>query len=98
MFQVVLRGDGARHVRRCRRVHLEDPDAGVPAALAPCLRVTGVDDEAAKPGVEPVVVAQGGQVAPGPQQGLLGGILGAIRVAQDPVRERVTAVDTGCRQ
>ena len=51
-----------------------------------------------KPRVEPVGIAKGGEVPPGTQQGLLGGVLGAIRVAKDPIRERVTAVDDGCRK
>ena len=98
VVEVVSRGDGASHVRRCRRIDLENPDAGIPTPLATCLGVAGVDDEAVKPRVETVEVAEGGEIAPGTQQSLLGGILGSIRVAEDPECERVTAVDDGCRE
>ena len=59
-----------------------------PSAPAPRLRVTRVDEDPPKPGIEPVVVAQRGQLAPGRDQGLLDGVLGSIDVAQDPERDR----------
>ena len=98
VVEVVAGSDGGGEVRRCRWIHLEDPHAGDPSTLAAGLHVAGMDDEAVEPGVEAVGIAEGGKVAPRAQQGLLGGILRTVRVAQDPEGERVTAVDDGCRE
>ena len=92
MVEVVSRGDGARHVRRRRLVALEQADARDVAAFAAGLRVAGVDDEAVQPSVEAVDVAEHRQVAPCAQQGLLRGVLGTVRVAQDPVGKGVAAI------
>ena len=45
-----------------------------------------------QPGVEPIGIAQTPEIAPGPDQGVLDGILGGIPVAEDPPRDRVQAV------
>jgi hypothetical protein len=47
-----------------------------------------VDEDPAQPGIEPVVVAQRRQLAPGRDQGLLDSVFGSIEVAQDPERDR----------
>lgn len=53
-----------------------------PLTVAPNIR-TRPDDQAVQPGVEPLHVAQRGQIAPGPHQGILGRILRKFGVAQD---------------
>jgi len=63
--EVVARGDGTRHVRRCRSIHLEDPHAGDPSTLAAGLRVAGMDDEAVEPGVEAVEITETAKIPPG---------------------------------
>ena len=51
-----------------------------------------------EPRVEALRVAERREVAPGPDQRLLRRVLGSMRVAQDPVREPVAAVDAVGRQ
>ena len=53
----------------------------------------GMDDEPMKPGVEAGRVTQRRKVAPGADQGLLGRVLGAVMIPQDPIREGVAPVD-----
>ena len=48
-----------------------------PAPDPPALVVAGVDQQAAEPGLEPGRVAQAGQLAPGPDERLLGGVASA---------------------
>ena len=67
----------------------------VPAARATRLCVAGIDDEAMEPGVEASRLAEGRQVAPRADQGLLGRVLGAMGIAKDAIREGVAAVDVG---
>ena len=71
----------------------EGPGPRIPAAFTAGLYVAGVDDEAVEPGIEAFGVAKGRQVAPGAEQRLLGRVLGAMRVAEDPVGERIAAID-----
>ena len=58
------------------------------AALAHRLVHAGSDDETMEPRVEPVRIAEPGQVAPGDHQRVLHGILGPVDVAEDPLRDR----------
>src|SRR5262245_60529576 len=51
-----------------------------------------------QPGVEAIGVAQGAQVAPGFDEGILDGVLRGIPVAKDPARDRVQAVVCGARE
>jgi hypothetical protein len=48
-----------------------------------------------QPSVESIAVAQTAQVAPGPDERVLDGILRGIPIAQDPPRDRVQAVVCG---
>ena len=93
VVEVVSSGDGARHVRRGGQIGLEEADAGHVTAFAAGFGVAGMDDQAVQPGVEALDVAERRQVAPRPEQRLLGRVLGAMRIAQDPVGEGVAAVD-----
>jgi hypothetical protein len=57
-----------------------------------------VDDEAIEPRVEPLRFAKCRQVAPRPEQRLLGGVLGPVTVAQDPHCQGEAAVDVARRK
>jgi len=58
----------------------------------------GPDEEPVEPGIEPLDVAQRRQIAPGPDQRLLGGILREFGVAQDEASGRVQPIDGAARQ
>lgn len=69
--QLVAIGDAATEVGRHRRVKRRELDLDG-AALAATHEVEArVDEQTMDPGVEPLHVAQRGQVAPGPDEGLL---------------------------
>jgi hypothetical protein len=68
------------------------------APLAHRLVHAGSNDEAMEPRVEPVRIAESGQVAPGDHQRFLDGILGPIDVAEDPLRDREEPVATRTEQ
>ena len=71
----------------------KNSECGIPALRAARLRVAGIDDEAVQPRVEALGIAEGRKVPPRAEQRLLAGILGAVLVAQDSVREGVAAID-----
>lgn len=73
-------------------------DASVPASGAARFHVAGVDDEAMKPGVETLGFTERGQVSPCTEEGLLGGVLGPVPVAQDAHRQGEAAVDVARRK
>jgi len=51
-----------------------------------------------QPGAQRSASLEGVQVLPGPQQGLLGGVLGVVEGAQHPVAVHVQLTDMGCHQ
>jgi hypothetical protein len=53
----------------------------------------GIDEEPVEPGVEPLDVAQRGQIPPGPDQCFLGCILREFGVAQDHASDGVQPID-----
>ena len=77
----------------CRRpVDRQDSDAHRPAAIPARLPITGVDEQAMEPRVEPVSVPQRWQLSPGEYQGLLDGIFGKAAIAKDPIRDREESI------
>ena len=58
---------------------------GLPALHPLGLGVAGVDEQAIRPGIEPLRVTESRQLLPDPNEGLLRGVLGEVSVAQDPV-------------
>jgi hypothetical protein len=56
------------------------------------LRVATADEDPAKPALEPIDVAEPWQIAPHGNERLLERIVGAVRVAKDPLGEREHAV------
>ena len=71
----------------------ERTDPRRPPAFTPRLDVAGIHDQSIQPGIEALRFTQGWQVPPRAEQGLLDGVLGTIRVAQDPVGKGVAAVN-----
>ena len=53
---------------------------------------TGVDQQPMQPGLEPIRFAQAAQVAPAAHDGVLGGVLGGLAVAKDPVGDAEEAL------
>jgi hypothetical protein len=58
----------------------------------------GVDEKSVEPGIEPLTVAKAAEVPPGPDEGVLHGILRGIPIAEDPSRDRVQPVVCGRRE
>lgn len=71
----------------------DDRDLRAPLAPTSADVVAGVDEQPVEPGVEPLRVAQRGQIAPGSDQRFLGGILRELGVAQDVASGRVQPID-----
>ena len=70
-------------------------DLDRPALAAPDQVEAGIDEQSMEPAVEPVHVAQRGQVPPAPDQSLLDGVPRKVGVAEDQACGRVQARD-GC--
>ena len=73
-------------------------DLDASALGGPELIAAGVEEEPVEPGVEAIGVAQGGQVPPAPDERLLDGVLGAVRVLQDESSRGVQPADRGACQ
>jgi hypothetical protein len=84
--------DGVRRIGR-NAPDFEDAEFRRPAARPSRFDVTSVDDKAVEPCLEPLRIAERGQVAPRIQQPQLRGVLGSKRVAKDPVGKSKAAVD-----
>jgi hypothetical protein len=91
-FELVAIDELAELIDRRRVIDRQDRDLDRAPLAAPDVVLAGVDEEAMEPGVEPIGVAQTPKIAPGPDQGVLDGILCGIPVAEDPPRDRVQAV------
>jgi hypothetical protein len=85
--------DGVRRVGIGGRFETNDPDPGGESPRRSSFRVARMNDEPVEPGVEASGVAERGQVAPGADERLLGRVLGAVVIAQNPVGKGVAAVD-----
>ncbi len=91
--ELVAIDDAAAEVGGRRRVERGQLDLMGPALAASDEIETGVDEQSMKPGIEPVRVAQRGQVPPGSDEGLLDRVSGELVVAEDEARSRVQARD-----
>jgi hypothetical protein len=69
-----------------------------PAPLLRRLSIAAPDEHPVQPRLEPVRVADRGQVAPGTDEGFLGRVSRAVRVAQDERGDCVQPADGGRRQ
>src|SRR5262245_58297389 len=79
-------------VARDRVVHVEQDHIGRMVPSASGLGVAGVDENPVEPRLEPIEVAEGGELLPGLDEGHLDCVLGKVGVAQDPVRDEDAAV------
>ncbi len=75
-----------------RSVDRQRPEAAAPATMPTQLLVAGIDEQPVEPGTEALRIAEPREFAPGEEECLLDGVLGPLRVAQDPVRDRVASV------
>ena len=75
-----------------------DVDLEGPAADAPDLVDAGVHQQSMQPGVEPIRVAQRGQITPGADEGVLDGVRRPVRVPEHEPGGRVEAGDRGACQ
>src|SRR6185369_7198588 len=85
-------GDGGR-VRE-----IGDVDIEVMAPQTSDLVDAGIHQESTQPGVEPVRVAQRGQITPGTDERVLDGVRSAIRIPEHEPGGRVEAGDRGACQ
>jgi len=90
-IELVLHGDTRCRVR-VRILVAKKPQVAALTSFAARFGVAGVDEEPVGPGLEPIRVTQRRQVPPRVEQGLLGGVLGEGRVAQDPARHGVHGI------
>src|SRR6185503_18167198 len=97
-LQLVAIGDRQKLVGPAGQIGRQDPKVGDEAALTRRLANAGTNDEAVKPRVEPIRIAESGQVTPSDHQRVLDGILGSVDIAEDPLRERVEPVATRADQ
>ena len=61
----------------------------------PQLVVTGMDEQAVEPGIEPFGVTQAGEIPPGTDQGFLDGVLGPLGITEDEPSRCVETLDRG---
>ena len=87
-LKLIAVGHGQDLVRAGREIGRKHVKVGDETALTHRLVNTGADDEAMEPRVEPIRIAESGQVTPGDPQRFLNGILGSVDVAEDPLGDR----------
>ena len=97
-FELVPVDHGQELIGSRRSVDRQHVQIGQMTALTHRRGQTGVDEETAHPRVEPVRIAELGQVTPGDHQRLLKGILGSVDIAEDAVRGREEAVGPRAHQ
>ena len=94
---VAIDHHGVRVVHRREVDPLEvdlEPVAPEPARLIDA----GTNEQAVEPGVEPVDAPEGGQVAPGPDERLLDGVLGLVGITEDQAGGGIEPEDRGSCQ
>jgi hypothetical protein len=97
-LQLIAIEELAESILDGRLVDREDRDLERPPSAAPDLVVTGVDEKAVQPGLEPIGFPKPAKIAPRPDECVLNGILRGIPVAKDSPRDRVQAVVCGGRE
>ena len=90
--QLVAIVDPEKLVDGGRCVRLEQDDIGREVPAPSRLGVAGVDEDPVEPCLEPIEVAQGGEVPPDLDEGYLDRVLGEVGVAQDPMGDEDAAV------
>ena len=90
--QLVAIVDPQKLVGGGRCVRLEQDDIGREVPAPSRFRVAGVDENPVEPCLEPIEVAQSGEVPPHLDEGYLDRVLGEVGVAQDPMGDEDAAV------
>ena len=93
-FELVAIDDRADAVGHHRFVNRQQSNVRRPTTGFSALGIAGADEKPIRPSLEAGRVAQFGKVLPDTEQRLLGGVLGNVDMAQDPVR---TSPETGQR-
>src|SRR3954451_3979122 len=93
-FELVAQFDGLmRVISRWTDIGVGDqPKPWLPTPRVPRFGITGVDEQAVKPRLEPIVIAQAAKFPPRRQECLLDRVLCSTRVAKDPICDEVQAV------
>jgi hypothetical protein len=94
-LDLVAIGEAGDIVLRIRSIDRIDRHLEGTAPRPPDVIGAGMDEESMQPGVEPVAITKTAKVSPGPDEGVLNGILCGIPIAEDPPRDRVQAVVCG---
>jgi hypothetical protein len=97
-FELISIRNALNGVRAGRSVDRQDANVRGPLPTPARFRIAGVDEESREPGIEPVRIAEAGQLTPGDHQSLLHRILGPVDIAEDPLGDREEPVSAGLRQ
>jgi hypothetical protein len=94
-LELLAEGDRPRSIG-FSRLEVQDANIRGVAPLRPEFVVDGVQEKPMQPAIEAGRLAQRRQIPPAPDEGLLCGILGSIRIAQDEPSDRIQPIDD-CR-
>src|SRR3989304_1342967 len=83
---------GDARVGPTRTIYWQHAYVRRPAPMTACLLVARVYEEAVQPDLETLRFPQARKLAPRKQEGLLDSVLRPLDIAQDAVRDRITAV------
>jgi hypothetical protein len=81
-----------------RCVDRQGPNVCIVSPGAAVVLVAVVDEESGQPGLEPIRIAEAGQLTPGDHQRVLDRVLGSFVVSQDPSRDPEQPVTAGTSQ
>src|SRR3954468_15393568 len=97
-LELVAVRDGRCHVVRGEEVDGSQFHVDAMAPQPARLIDAGAVEQAVEPGVEAIGIAQGRQPTPGPDEGLLDGVLRSVRVAQDEPGGGIEPEERGVRK
>jgi len=89
---------GVSSVPASMSVDRQGPNVCIVSPGAAVVLVAVVDEEAGQPGLEPIRIAEAGQLTPGDHQRVLDRVLGSFVVSQDPSRDPEQPVTAGASQ
>ena len=96
-FQLVAIGGGLAAVGLCR-LEPKDPDLRGARSMAPTLVGARIHEQPMQPGIEPIGIAQAGQLSPGLDEGFLDCVLGQLDVAEHEAGDPKETVAGGARE
>ena len=89
---------GVSSVPASMSVDRQGPNVCIVSPGAAVVLVAVVDEESGQPGLEPIRIAEAGQLTPGDHQRVLDRVLGSFVVSQDPSRDPEQPVTAGASQ